>query len=111
MPRISRNIVIAAAALATGAGAGAQAPAAPSPATAADAAYPSAFDGYRPFSAGEVGDWRRANDTVREVGGWRAYAREIHGGGTSQGTVPAPSRPAPAAAPARPASPHQEHHR
>ncbi len=77
-------------------------------------AYSSAFEGYRPFDAGEVQDWRKSNDTVREVGGWRAYAREIQAG-----TAPAPgpaasgaAGPAPGAAPAaRPAHPHQGHHR
>ena len=45
----------------------------------ASPAYQSAFEGYRPFEAGDVQDWRKSNDTVREVGGWRAYAREMQG--------------------------------
>lgn len=103
-----RTSLLAAAALAASVAAGAQ--------TAAP--YSSAFEGYRPFSADEVGDWRKANDTVREIGGWRAYAREIQGGSQSQpGTRPAsaaPPAPAPSAAPARPAppaNPHQGHAR
>ena len=54
-------------------------------------------------------DWRKANDTVREIGGWRAYAREIQGGSQAQ-----PGATAPSAAPARaaaPANPHQGHTR
>lgn len=58
-------------------------PAASYPAPAASAAapaYQSAFEGYRPFEDGKVQDWRKSNDTVREIGGWRAYAREMRGG-------------------------------
>ena len=36
----------------------------------------SAFETYRPFADQEVAPWRQSNDTVREIGGWRAYARE-----------------------------------
>lgn len=75
----------------------------PAAAQPAAGAYNSAFEGYRPFAAGEVGDWRKANDTVRDIGGWRAYAREIQGGAQSSSQ--------PAAAPARPANPHQGHTR
>jgi hypothetical protein len=64
--------------LAASLGAGAQtAQGAPPPQLAPG--YSSAFDGYRPFAAEEIQDWRRSNDTVRDIGGWRAYAREIHG--------------------------------
>ncbi|TWO70046.1 hypothetical protein FN976_17045 [Caenimonas sedimenti] len=96
-----------------------------SPPSAEAAPYRSAFEGYRPFEAIEIQDWRKSNDTVREIGGWRAYAREIHGGTQSQPQstpVQPPTRPeasasAPAAAPgapaapARPANPHQGHQR
>jgi hypothetical protein len=93
-------LLAGAAAFAAPAGAQAQ-PGAP----VAPPAYRSAFEGYRPYQAQEVQDWRQANDTVRAIGGWRAYAREIHG---------QPAAPAPAAAP--PSAPtegagHQEHHR
>jgi hypothetical protein len=90
------------AALAAGTPALAQAPAG---ASASPPAYRSAFEDYRPYQPQEVQGWRQANDTVREVGGWRAYAREIHG----QPAAPAPV-PAPPAAPQ--ASPgHEGHHR
>lgn len=75
---------------------------APQPAPAASApatpAYRSAFEGYRPFAAAEVQDWRRSNDTVRDIGGWRAYAREIHGGSQAQqapSTAPSGKAPDP----------------
>jgi hypothetical protein len=109
MSKEIRTILLGAAALAASVAAGAQtaAPAASqqaAPATSQAAPYSSAFEGYRSFSADEVRDWRKANDTVREIGGWRAYAREIQGG----------SPPAPSAAPAHPAAPanpHQGHAR
>jgi hypothetical protein len=71
---------------------------------AADAPYNSAFEGYRPFEATQVQDWRQSNETVRAIGGWRAYAREIQGGG------PAPAARVPASG-ATPADPHQGHHK
>ena len=42
--------------------------------------------------SGGLVDWREANDAVRRIGGWRAYARE------AQQPEPAPSAPAPALA-------------
>ena len=112
MSRIFRNIAFAGAATAATIGVSAQAaaPAAvPASPPAATAPYASAFDAYRSFSAGEVGDWRHANETVREIGGWRAYAREIQGGAAQSATPP--SGAAPSAAPSPPASGQQEHHR
>lgn len=38
--------------------------------------YKSAFEGYRAFNDGEIKDWPVVNQTVGEIGGWRAYARE-----------------------------------
>lgn len=75
------------------------APASAAPPDPADAAlvvpptvYRSAFEGYRPNREQAVGDWRKANDEVARVGGWRAYAREAQ----------APVAPvAPASAPPR----------
>jgi hypothetical protein len=60
---------------------------------AAMPAYRSAMEGYQPFTEQQVAPWQQSNDTVRAVGGWRAYARE--------GRPPA----APAAAASAPASP------
>lgn len=89
----------------------------PEPAGRAPAAqalpYTSAFESYRSFAADDVGDWRKANDTVREIGGWRAYAREISGGAPA----PAGAESAPRSgtsetprAPASAANPHAGHH-
>jgi hypothetical protein len=78
----------------------------PAQPSAEPAPYRSAFEGYRPFQAGEVQDWRKSNDTVREIGGWRAYAREIQQGAKEQ-PAQAPKRSTGGQAPA--ASPHQGH--
>jgi hypothetical protein len=73
--------------------------------------YRSAFEGYRPFKQEEVQPWAQSNETVRQAGGWRAYAREA-----SDARPPAQSRQsAPAERPAAggttpPTSPHTGHH-
>lgn len=36
----------------------------------------SAFDGYKPYANEPVSDWKAANDTVANIGGWREYARQ-----------------------------------
>jgi hypothetical protein len=37
----------------------------------------SAFDRYRRFEADlPLIDWRKANNTVKEIGGWQTYARQ-----------------------------------
>lgn len=136
MSKEFRTIGLGAAALAASLAAGAQptAPTADQGAPADQPTYSSAFEGYKSFSADEVGDWRKANDTARDIGGWRAYAREIQGGSKQEGaqghgghgapaSSPAPASPAaqsaPPAAAARPAAPassappadpHQGHH-
>ena len=107
MSRNFKSTALGAAAFAVSlAGAQGLAPA-PAPTTppASEIPYSSAFDGYRPFAAGEVGDWRRANETVREIGGWRAYAREI------QRASQPPAAASPAQPPASAAQPHQGHQR
>ena len=38
--------------------------------------YQSVFEGYQAISEPKLTPWRAANDTVRDVGGWRAYAKE-----------------------------------
>lgn len=35
----------------------------------------SSLRDYRPYMDAEVGPWRQLNDTVRQVGGWKTYAR------------------------------------
>lgn len=90
---LKRKLLIGLSALAASFQIAAQAPqSAASVAPASAPAYSSAFEGYKPFEAGEVLDWRQSNDAVRDIGGWRAYAREMQ----------APARPA--SAPGRQAS-------
>lgn len=38
--------------------------------------YQSVFDRYQPFADEPLGDWKQANQTVHEIGGWRAYMQE-----------------------------------
>lgn len=38
--------------------------------------FESVFDGYRSYRHQSVAPWEQSNERVREVGGWRAYARE-----------------------------------
>ena len=82
-------------------------PAAPTRAasSAASDAYRSAFEGYRPFADQALAPWKQTNDTVRDVGGWRAYAREAQSAASASAPAPAP---APAASSA--SSPHAGHH-
>lgn len=83
--------------------AGAQSlPASPEPAPA-ELPYQSAFEAYQCFQDDKPISWKQANDTVRQRGGWRAYAKESagtdhgeHGGGRNAPTTtptPAPADP------------------
>lgn len=54
--------------------------------------YRSVFPAQRPAQA-EAGDWLRANETVRQVGGWRAYAREAAASGPVAAPAPQGGRP------------------
>jgi hypothetical protein len=48
-------------------------------ATAQAPAFRSALEGYRPYTDDAAPEWKKANDAVGEVGGWRVYAREAQG--------------------------------
>jgi hypothetical protein len=50
-------------------------------ATAASGAstYRSVFKGYRAYGEEPLQSWREANERVRSIGGWQAYAREAQG--------------------------------
>lgn len=37
---------------------------------------PSVFDGYKPYTDEPVANWKAANDSVAQIGGWREYARQ-----------------------------------
>ena len=39
--------------------------------------YRSALSGYEAYKEQPVQSWREANDKVGEIGGWRAYAKEM----------------------------------
>lgn len=56
--------------------------------------FESAFSGYRGYADEPVAPWRESNDQVRQIGGWRAYAREAHAP-----AAPAPDPDSPPAAP------------
>lgn len=115
MSKATRTIALCAVALSASLSAQAQSAAATPAAQPTAAAYDSAFEGYRPFASEEVGNWRQANDTVRDIGGWRAYAREIQGATRSPAppaaAPTAPAVPSAPSAPARPGVSHQGHQR
>jgi hypothetical protein len=56
--------------------------------------YRSALEGYQPFTEQTVAPWQQSNDTVRAVGGWRAYARESRPPAGPAAAASAPSSPA-----------------
>ena len=94
MPKISVQAALSAALLAFGPLPALAQAAAPAPVRAPSPPleYRSAFEDYRPFAPAEVQPWRQSNDTVRDIGGWKAYAREISG---AKGPQAAPPKPAP----------------
>jgi hypothetical protein len=40
--------------------------------------YPSVFSGYFSFTDQALAPWQKSNQIVQQIGGWRAYAKEIH---------------------------------
>lgn len=57
--------------------------------------YQSALTGYEPYREQKVNDWRQANDKVGEIGGWRAYAKEMRMAAPASGQEqPAPGHDA-----------------
>jgi hypothetical protein len=78
--------------------------------------YTSPFATYRRFKDEAVGNWAQANDRVRAIGGWRAYARESQapqpeaqpsrGGDNAAPAKATANVPAPATA----AGDHAQHH-
>lgn len=57
--------------------------------------YRSTFESYQPFSDQKIIPWRQANETVGKVGGWRAYAKEVHEAAGSGDKAPAGSSASP----------------
>jgi hypothetical protein len=103
------TMFLGAAAMAAGAAWAQSRPSTQTPAQQPAPAYRSAFEGYRPFEAGEVQDWRQSNATVGEIGGWRAYAREIQAGGSPASVQSEGARP-PTDHKVQPVDPHRGHH-
>jgi hypothetical protein len=64
--------------------------------------YLSPLRAYQGFADVPVAPWRETNETVRQRGGWRAYAREPRAADAAVTTAPAAS----AAASAAKAAPH-----
>ena len=52
--------------------------------------YRSALSGYEAYKEQSVQPWKAANDKVGEIGGWRAYAKEIKSGEPASAKVSAP---------------------
>jgi hypothetical protein len=78
-----------------------------SAAMAAPPAWRSAFDGYQPFAEEKPVPWPQANETVRQVGGWRAYAREAAQPAQPASAAASASQPSQGGA----AGPHGGHHK
>lgn len=68
--------------------------------------YRSALGSYRKLTDQPLGDWRALNDQVRQIGGWRAYAREAASPDEAGAHAPAAGKaPASSPLPASPSSP------
>jgi hypothetical protein len=55
------------------------------PAEPAQPALAVPFDRYQNFRDEPVADWRKVNDRVNEIGGWRTYLREAYQDGNNAG--------------------------
>ena len=66
--------------------------------TATLPSYRSAFEGYQSYTDEKIVNWKQANDTVGQIGGWRAYSKEASQDASADNTV----KPAVDAAPAKP---------
>jgi hypothetical protein len=60
--------------------------------------YRSVFETYQPMSEPKLTPWRAANDTVREVGGWRAYAKEAAAANAAAAAATSAPQPSPSSA-------------
>ena len=67
-------------------------PAAPGMTAAAPVGFQSVLEGYKPYTEEKTVNWKAANDTTAQIGGWRAYAKEA--AQTSPAQNPAPTDPA-----------------
>ena len=92
--------------------------------------YRSSLHGFRALGDEKVGDWRKANETVQQIGGWRTYLKEAQqpdatevqappgiapASGANAGSEPAGRTEAPVASPPENATntpshaPHHDH--
>jgi hypothetical protein len=60
--------------------------AAPRMTEAVPAGFQSVLEGYKPYTEEKTVNWKAANDTTAQIGGWRAYAKEAS---KSEGKMPA----------------------
>ena len=58
--------------------------------------YSSAIGPYQAYADQQVQSWREANDRVGQIGGWRAYAKEIKSGEPASAKDAAPGNHPPA---------------
>lgn len=58
-------------------------------------AFQSAFEGYQPYTDDKSIDWKAANDTAAQIGGWRAYAKQASAADTPMAVTAPPSPAAP----------------
>ena len=63
-------------------------PVAPPTTEAAFAGFKSVLDGYKPYTEEKTVNWKAANDTTVQIGGWRAYAKEAAQTSPTQSAVP-----------------------
>ena len=71
--------------------------------------HESALKGYRHFDDVQPRPWRRANDTVERIGGWRSYAREAaQPPAATSAATPSPA-PAPRSEPPTPGHGGHQH--
>ena len=61
--------------------------------------YRSVFEGYKPYTEEKIIDWKRANDNVGKIGGWREYAKEASQPDTAAGPTATPAKTDPKADP------------
>lgn len=52
--------------------------------------YESSLQHYQRYSASTIQSWKDANDTVKDIGGWRAYAKENAKDSDARRPAPAP---------------------
>lgn len=75
--------------------------------------YRSPFENYRVLGEDKNQPWIESNETVRNIGGWRAYAKEAadaNKAGAAKPVIPAaPTTPPAPSAPAKPAPAQHKH--